>query len=256
LKNILFIFCILFCFGTSEAQHITLCKAYTETGDPIDLIYSKELMFNQSACILLNAGNKKISGNKVFLFIDRITDSGKQNQFNKIFQVGADNNWIAQTYKFIKDGRFEIYFLDANQNRLASSTITVAPLKESKLSTVLSKTSAAGYPDAEIVFCERIQEGLPMNIRHSISFQKSNPVYIYVKNDKPLDSEKISMRVFRKTKYALDYDEFVAVKKYQINFDWADAYFKYKFDKPGEYKIILYDEREILIKTAYISVTN
>jgi hypothetical protein len=254
LKNTLFIFFILFWVSYTQAQHITFCKAYTESGDPIDLIYPKELSFNQSVCILLNAGNKKISESSVFLFIDRVTESGEQNQFNKMIHVEKDKNWIAQTYKFIKDGKFDIYFSDANQNRLASVSVNIKSAKELKSSTVISSSI---YPNAEIILCEKILDGFPINVKRSISLQKeSNTIYIYLKNDLPLETEKISVRLFRRSKYSLDYDEFVSSKKFQINKDWADAYFKYKFDKPGEYKINVHDEKELLIKTGYISVVN
>jgi hypothetical protein len=254
LKNTLIVILILLYFSHTQAQHITFCKAYTENGDPIDLIYTKEFSFNLSVCILLNAGNKKISESSVFLFVDRITESGRQNQFNKVIRVDKDKNWIAQNYKFIKDGKFEIYFLDANKNRLALTSVIVAPIKEQKS---LTQIPTNFYPTAEIILCEKIQDGLPVNIKHMVSLQRDkNAIYIYLKNNTPFDMEKFSMRLFRKTKYALGYDEFVTSKKYRINMDWADAYFQYKFDKPGEYKLDIYDEKDLLIKTAYISVVN
>lgn len=254
MKNTLIVFFILFCLSQTQAQHITFCKAYTENGEPIDLIYSKELTFNQSVCILLNAGKKNISDNSVFLFVDRVTDTGRQNQFNKIIRVEKDKNWIAQTYKFIKDGKFEIYFSDINKNRLASAYVTIK--SPTKLKTI-SGTLSSSYPHAEITLCEQVLNGIPINVKRNISLQREgNQIYIYLKNDGPLNTEKISVRLFRKSKYALDYDEVVSSKIFQISRDWADAYFKYKFNSPGEYRINVYDENELLIKTAYISVVN
>lgn len=254
MKKIFFILLIGFCFGKIQAQHITLCKAYTETGEPIDLIYSRELPLNQSVCILFNAGKKDISDSPVFLFIDRITDYGKQNQFNKVFQAQPGRSWIAQSFKFIREGKFEIYFTDSERNRLASSSITIAAaVTEKQPAQQLSNK----YKDADIIICEKINAGQPVNIKKNISIKNDNgQAYFFVKSSFPLDIEKIFARFLRKSKYANDYDEFVALKKYQINPDWADTFFKYKFDKAGDYKINIYDEKDLLIKTAYITVVN
>jgi len=102
----------LFLFSNLAAQHITVCKAYTEFGTPIDIIYSQNIAVNQSACILLNAGNKKLSESTITLFIDLNVNGVKQNQFTKNYQVEKNKNWFASTTKFSRDGAYDIYFLD------------------------------------------------------------------------------------------------------------------------------------------------
>ncbi len=254
MKKFFFIFIIGFCLSKIPAQHITFCKAYTETGEPIDVIYSREMPLNQSVCILFNAGKKDISDSPVFLFIDRITDYGKQNQFNKVFPAQPVRSWIAQSFKFIREGKYEIYFTDFERNRLAGASISISPaIIEKQPAQQLSNK----YKDADIIICEKISAGQPVNIKKNISIKNDNgQVYFFVKSSSPLDIEKIFARFLRKSKYSTDYDEFVAYKKYQINPDWADTFFKFKFDKTGEYKINIYDEKDLLIKTAYITVVN
>jgi len=236
------------------AQHITICKAYTQAGEPIDIIYAKNISLNQTICLLFNTGNKKISGSNVFLFIDRTADGSKQNQFNKVYKIEKDKNWLACNFKFAKEGKFEIYFTDANQNKLASTTIMVGNNKEtpSAQSVITNK-----YTNVEAVFCENVLSGIPVNPKWNVSMKSEGGlVCLYLKSNSPLRTERIHVTIMRKSNYSIDYDEFVASKKYQLNPDWEDVFFKYTFTKTGEYKFSVADEKELLIKTAYITVTN
>jgi hypothetical protein len=252
LKKYFFIFVFL-CFSAVNAQRIILCKAYTNNGEPIDYIYASTLVLNQSVCILFLAENKIITERNVNLFIDRITGDERQNQLSKVFKHSKEN-WIAYVYKFSNEGKFEIYFTDENKNRFSTLTVNVAAQKATKK---IEKPTYIQYPYAEITLCDRIQSGKPVDIKRTVSLQaEGGTVYIYVNNNQPLETEKILINTWRRAKYGLDYDEFVDSKKYQIDRNWSDTFFKYKFTKPGDYRIELYDEKELLIKTTYISVTN
>lgn len=236
------------------AQHITICKAYTQAGEPIDIIYSKNISLNQTICLLFNTGNKKISGSNVFLFIDRTADGSKQNQFNKVYRIEKDKNWLACNFKFAKEGKFDIYFTDANQNRLATTTIIVGNYKETSSE---KSVNVNNYTNVEAVFCENVLSGIPVNPKRNVSMKSEGGlVCLYLKSNSPLKTERIHVTIMRKSNYSIDYDEFVASKKYQLNPDWEDVFFKYTFTKTGEYKFSVADEKELLIKTAYITVTN
>lgn len=252
MKQYFFIFLFL-CVTVISAQRISLCKAYTNTGEPIDLIYSSTLTMNQSVCILFSGENKKLLGKTVYIFIDRISGGERQNQFSKVFK-DVRENWIAHVFKFAKEGKFEIYFTDENKNRFSTLTVNVGEDKNTRKN---EPPVYSQYPNAEITLCERIQSGRPVNIKRNVSLQSdAGTVYIHVDNIGPLNTSNILINTWRRTKPGLDYDEFVDAKKYLLERSWSDTFFKYKFTKPGEYKIYLYDEKELLIKTAYISVTN
>ena len=252
MKKIFFIITLLYA-AVIPAQRITLCKAYTNQGEPIDLIYPSNLTLNQSACILFSGENKKISGKPISLIIDRITGAGRENQLNKIFKPGKEN-WIAHFYKFSKEGKFEIYFADEKKNRFSALTFYIGTPKETKQ---LDPLLVEKYIGAEVTICNRIESGKPVNIKRSISLgTEERAIYICLTNNRPLDTKKIRINIWRRTKYSTDYNEFTDSKKYQLDGEWNDTYFQYRFTKPGEYKIQLYDDKELLIKTAYISVTD
>lgn len=251
--KIYFFILIFLYFSTLNAQRIILCNAYTNSGEPIDYIYSSTFILNQSVCVLFLGENKKIAGENVNLFIDKISGDKRQNQLSKSFK-SAKENWIAYNYKFIVEGKFEIYFTDGKNNRFSTKTVNVTSQK----GTIKVEPKIQGnYPFAEITICDGMQFGKPVGIKKALSLlTEEGTVYIYINNIQPLNTDKILINIWKRAKYDLDYAEFVESKKYKMNPTWSNTFFRYKFGKSGEYKIELYDEKELLIKTAYISVTN
>jgi hypothetical protein len=248
-----FFIIIFLCSAVILAQRITLCKAYTNHGEPIDLVYSSSLSLNQSACILFSGENRKLIGKTITLFIDKISGNERENQINKIFKPVKDN-WIALFYKFTKEGKFEIYFTDEYKNRISALTINVGTPKAPKL---VEPAFNPKYFTVDITLSDKIQSGKPVNTIRSISLgTEGGTIFICLNNNQPIGTNKILINTWRKKKYTTDYDEFIDSKKYELDGEWNDTYLRYRFTQPGDYKIYLYDEKELLIKTAYISVTN
>ncbi len=187
------------------------------------------------------------------MYIDKITGPERENQFRKIFKP-AGENWIAHVFKFLKEGKYEIYFTDERQNRYSTLTTTIGSekIKKEIVQPVIDK-----YPNAELIFCESVQYGRPINIKLSVSLAKDvGMVNFYLNANQPLATRRILLNIRRRTKPGLDYDELYAAKKFLVEPDWNDTFVSYTFTKTGDYKITFYNERELLIKTAYISVTN
>ena len=254
MKKLFLITILIFVSVELPAQHITICKAYSQTGEPIDIIYTKNIPVNQTICFLLNTGNKKISGSTIFLFIDITSGEFKQNQFNKIYKLEKDKNWLASNFKFTKEGKYEIYFTDANKNRLTATNIIIGNYKETPSDQSIGSIN---YRAIEAVFCDNVLSGLPVNPKKNVSMKSDNGlIYLYLKCNGPFNTERIHVTIMRKSYYGIDYDEFVASKKYKLDPEWEDVFFKYTFNKTGEYKFSVADEKELLIKTAYITVIN
>jgi hypothetical protein len=171
-----------------------------------------------------------------------------------MLRTDKNKNWIAFNYKISEEGIYKISFRDFNKKELASSS-----LKIEKPGTKKVESPQPGYllPEIRIVFCERIVNGNPSGILEKISLLKSNgEVYIYLINNMPLKTNKLLVNIWRKKTSNSGYEEFVDTKKFAINYEWYDTYFRYRFEKKGEYKINFFNEKELLLKTAYISVDN
>jgi hypothetical protein len=53
-----------------------------------------------------------------------------------------------------------------------------------------------------------------------------------------------------------NYDEYVETKKFKVRRDWNYTFFRFHLKKPGDYKYIIYNENEKIIKSAFISASN
>ncbi|MEW6195183.1 MAG: hypothetical protein AB1521_08515 [Bacteroidota bacterium] len=236
----------------SFSQQVYISKGYTGTGEPIDLAYNRKVEFNQSMCIILNNGKTNFPQNFIFLFIDIVTKSGRDNQLSKMIRPEKNSSWLLEKFKFVKEGNYEIYFTDFNRKKIASTSVSVAK-KEKKKVEVLPEIK----PELRIIFSRRIQNNNPFNVIDKVSMGRDGgEVYINIINNKPLNTNTLLLNIRRRSKTINDYDEFVDSKKFQINSGWNNTFFKYKFGKTGQYKINLLNEKELLIKTAYISVEN
>lgn len=246
---------IFFLFFASQvySQQIFISKTYTESGEPVDLITNKTITENQTVSIIFDNGKRPIQ-KFVFLFIDKINNGGKINLYSKMLYADDDKNWTSEDYTFTHEGSYEIYFTDFKRSRLASTVLTVKKVEQKKNS---NKSGHEFLPALKILFTTRIENGKPQNFLSRISLDKSGgEIYIYVINDKPFGTGKLLVNIWRRIKPNTDFDQFIDSKKFEIDEEWNDTYFKYTFPQKGEYKINIFSEKEILIKTAYITVVD
>lgn len=252
LKTIL-TFLILFSTKILFAQQILISTNYTENGSPIGLIKSKNVELNKTISIILNNGRDKLSDRLLFLYIEK-EGSEPGSQFTKLLRPDKNKNWFAYNYTFTAVGSYEIYFTDFTKQKIASTKVSVFEREQ----TVQRKTSLGELkPKLEIIFTTKIENDLPANIKKSVSINKEGgQIYVFIADDKPLGTNKIMMNVWKKKTGSDVHDQYVDSKKYEIDSSWYDTHFRYRFTSPGDYKINIFDEKEILLKSAYIIVEN
>lgn len=252
--NKLFLAILILLSVELHSQQIFLCRGHTEYGEPIDPFYNNQIPANQSITILLDNNGKYFERNLLFLTIDKSVDQSGAGRINEMIRPPKDKNWLIFNHRFREEGDYEIRFADFNRRTIVSLIITVIPEKRHKSQEI--KTPEI-LPGLEVVFCERILNGKPVNQKNKISLMLQNgETYIYLNNQKPLKTGRLLVNVWRKKSTGTDYEEFIDSKKYEIDSAWQDTYFRYRFEKSGNYKINFFNEKEILLKTAYISVEN
>ncbi|MEW6506334.1 MAG: hypothetical protein AB1432_01175 [Bacteroidota bacterium] len=250
-------FCLtifLFVSSLTFSQQIYFCKGYTESGEPIDPFIGNKIEVNQSFTVLLKLREKDFDNNLIFISIKKSESRFDQNNVSKMLRVVKGKNWITFNHKITEEGNYTVSFRDFNKKEIASSVLAVEKPKSKKV-----ESFQTGYfmPNLKIIFCKRIVNGSPAGILEKISLFKSNgEVYIYLINNMPLRSSKLLVNIWKKTTHYSGYEEFIDTKKYEINSEWYDTFFKYRFEKAGEYKINFFNQKELLLKSAYITVEN
>lgn len=252
-KSILFLIIALLFRKEIYSQEIIFCKGITENGEPISIISNRKLELKQKIYILLRVKNN-FSENICYLNIKSHDDHNQNNIFNTLIYLDKNKNWTAYNYQFTQAGSYEISFINFNGKKIASAFLLVSS-PENKNFIGISEHEI--YPNIKIIFCDKIKDNKPINIREKISIKNhSGETYIYLISNRPLNSEILLVRIWKKKNIKSFYDEFVDSKKYNIQSDWYDTYFKYRFTSPGEYKIDFYNDKDLLIRTAYITVEN
>jgi len=235
-----------------KGKQIFIAKNYTEFGEPIGTVNDKKLELEQTYSIILNSNKNKFKEHLVFLYIEKTGGGDSYDTFYKLIRTDKEKNFVAFNYSFTSEGTYEIYFTDFTKNKIASTTVTVGKKEEKK-----PEKSAVGqsHPSLGITFCKQVIGDVPVSEVKSVSINKDGgEIYIFVFDEKPLNIEKLVVSFWRK-KNKLDEDgQFIDSKKYMVNGNWHDTFFKYRFQNAGDYKINFYDGNEILLKTAYITV--
>lgn len=244
---------LAFSFET-EAQQIFFCESYSNTGHPVGAQLVWELETGGTELnILLDNGEKSLPSPIIYLFFDKFENGGYFPFDSKAIKIESPRTWIAVEYVFEEAGRYFVYFQDSKQNNIAKGYITIN--ERARVSVPKRLGTSIYYENSTVLFCERVIAGKPMNIFQSVSIgENGKQIYVYVKNDNPLNTSKILVNIWRKKNHTFEYDEYVESKKFRIESTWNDTFFKYMFTKEGEYKFSIYNEDEVLISSGFITV--
>ncbi|MBU0475411.1 MAG: hypothetical protein KKF62_14780 [Bacteroidetes bacterium] len=249
------IFLLLF-ISLNNAQTVYVSDSVTEKNEPINAKNEWEIEpWGKTLHVILDTESKPIEGSIIYLLIDKFSD-GKYQPFNsKSINFQNNERRIKCDYKFLETGKYKLYFIDISQRQIASIIVTITEKLKRELNTVKRSNY---YDNVKLVFCEKVLVGgTPIGITRRASLSENNgEIFIQITNSSPLKTGVILVDFWRKEHRSFEYDEYIESKKYKVKVNWNDTYFRYKFPKAGEYKIIIYNQAEVLIATGFINVTN
>jgi hypothetical protein len=249
------IFIILFFVIISglNAQELFFCESYSDDGDPIGHDFNWEINPWGSYIYILYKSPKIIEDPVVYLFIDKETDGHYEPFDSKAIPVEQPIKWLAYNYKFSQPGKYEIYFMNSAQKMMKKGVLKLTYRSESPESK--SPSSTKYYDKCEMIFCERVIAEKPLNNKLSMSLRDNNgQVYVYLRQDKPMNTNIIRAEIWKKGNNAFEYDEYVGKKKFKVESNWTYSFFKYTFTEPGEYKIIVLNDADVTIKSGFFTV--
>jgi hypothetical protein len=248
--KILSVIIYLFLVSSSAAQKIYFCKSYTDKGEPIELINPNNITVGDNVCILVQTPVLLKENELIFFNIDQIYLKERQNQFNRVFKITNTKKWFVTFYKFIKGGNYEVFLSNSEKKKLSKSTFSLKPAEEEPAEPAQDEY----YKNIAANLYLRIVDNRPYDLIERISLSLKEEPFLFLQNDKPLGTDIIILKTWKK-KADGKFSEPIYVKKYQTSSVWLNTFLKIKLDKVGEYKIMLFNHNELLIKTIYISVT-
>jgi hypothetical protein len=246
---------LLFTASVSLAQQLYFTSSYTEDGEPIGAKNIWEIKpWGSFVYIFLDNEGERFNSPMLYMFMDKMEeDSTFEPYDSKSINVPYNQRWVAYNYKFTLPGEYLVYFTDRSQNRIAEERVTIQ--YENTNYSVSSPSTSSYYENCKVLFCEKVLVGGdPLGVKTSISLSQDKDIYVVLNNYKPLKTGKLLLDVWRRKNRGFDYDDYVFSKKYRLNPKWPDAYFKFSFEEPGDYKLSIYNENEVYIKSGYITV--
>ena len=252
LKHHLILFFLL--SVTVSAQKIYFCRGVTNDGAPLNIVHSFEIdPAGNYLYVVLNNDERPLKSDMLYLFVDKFVGTVYEPFDSKVIKIDSGATWASFNYKFAEPGDYKIYFINIKQKKIAESTITVK-LKEEYVQERSAVTSSY-YDYCQFVFCEIVLGGKPVRIK-SRAYTKKNEglMYAYINNGAPLNTNVIIVDIWKRGENSFDYDEFVETKKFKVDPEWTDTYFKYQFKKPGAYKFTVYNQNEVIMCKNYITV--
>ncbi len=249
-EKLIYLIALLFLLKTTNifAQEIIFCKAVSENGEPLGIISNRKIEVNSKIYILIKI-NEHIITVINNLLIEKINNNIKQNIFSSPIKFKS-RNWAAYQYNFNQEGTFSISITNDKGEKISTAFLLV----ENSQNNFIGINNHETFPNSKIIFCEKVKGNKPVNIIEKILLHKSREVTIYYINNRPLNTNVIQVRIWKKKNINSPYEDFVDSKKFKIEQEWYDTYFKYQFNSEGYYRLDLYNDKDLLLKRAYITV--
>lgn len=245
----------LFSCNLLFSQQIYFCESYSQEGEPVNHKLNWQIEKDgENLFILLKEGSTPLEGPIIYMFVDK-NENGQYFPFDsKAIKVNRRKDWLVYRYKFKQEGRYSIYFQDTEENEIAQKYVNITIKAEESDYRTVSEGSLY-YEGSNMSFCEIVIDGRPINIRSVASLKVHGRVsYVFINNYRPLNTEKVLVQLWRRNPNSYEYDEFVESKKYRVKPDWDDTFFRYTFKAPGEYKMFVFNENELILANGFIKI--
>jgi len=253
-KNYLILFAILISAINLFGQTIYVAETVTEDDEAIGAKNMWHIDPWGKSLFVIYDNEEQIKDNILYLFIDKLIDGNFQPFDSKVINIEQPTSRISYDIKFTDTGKFNVYVVNEEQETLSSLQLILKP----KTISGISESNSDNYYDGiGLIFCETILVGgTPLGIIRSGSLSRhSGSIYIKLKQYSPLNTETIQVDLWRIGNNSFDYDQYIESKRYKIDPTWYDTFFKYKFTKPGKYKIVIYNDVDAIMKTGFITIT-
>ena len=249
------LFVLMFLFSKILSQEIFLCNSYTEDGVPIGPKNKFEIKPYGSAVYVLIDNGKEFDDPLLYMFVDKLVGDRFIPFDSKTVEVDKKETWAVTSFEFKEEGTYELYFLNSSQNRLATIKAEISLTDE--FSNTFTNPIYRSNTDCEIIFCELVINGKPVNQFSTLSLSNyGGQVFIYLDNKVPFGLERIKVQVWKRSKQNSNYEELLDTKKYRILPEWRDTFFRYVFTQVGEFKIDVFDSENNFIASNIITIQN
>ncbi len=245
---------LMLCFSLGlRAQSIVLCESYDQSGNPSGIYTTWNVAKEGGYVYILYKQPSNFASGIWYLYIDQWDAS--QSKYIPFETIPASDNttsWFLRDQFFTTAGDYKATMI-FNGNEMASVEFDIAI--DYTITSDSNNVDTYYYEDSEVRFCNYVDASANLVGESSVFYLTADSVAVtcYVaNNNKPFKSESIYVDIFSEEDDIFGYaTQSLTVT---IELDWDYFAFKAYFKEKGLYYIDIYNENDIFINTATVTI--
>lgn len=228
-------------------QGLSFCLSHTPEGKPIGIADTFDIRQSGDAVELVFQSQEPLISPKLYFFIDHWEGERYVEFDTKTHIPEHGSRWAALQYRFTRSGSYRVLVLNADKEELCRNEVHVRVAED--------EDSPAYFAEAKVLVCSAAPKGRPLDTLevYRVSAGQTPRLTVLLKHDRPLAMNRLLADVWLGSG-----DEgtglFLETIEFHVRPEWTHTQFKYEFGSYGVYTFRLYNEQEVYIGTARVSM--
>jgi hypothetical protein len=233
--------------GLAWGQRLSFCAAHSPEGKPIGASNNFDLKQSGDPVEFVFQAAEPMISPKLYFFIDRWEDERYVEYDTKTHIPEHGSRWAALQYRFTRSGTYRVLVLNADKQELCRNEVQVRVAED--------EDSPEYFEGATILVCSAAPKGIPIDTLDTYLIRTGQVprLSILLKHNRPLAMNRLLADVWLGSG-----DEgpglFLETIELHVRPEWTYTQFKYEFGSYGVYTFRLYNEQEVYIGTARVSM--
>lgn len=242
------LFCLL-CWlpGALLGQRLSFCLSHSPDGKPVGVSDTFNLQQSGDAVEFVFQASEPLISPKLYFFIDHWEGERYVEFDTKTHIPEHGSRWAALQYRFTRSGSYRVLVLNADKEELCRNEVQVTVAED--------EDSPEYFSEAQVLVCSGAPKGLPLDTLESypVSPGQVPRLTVLLKHTRPLAMNRLLADVWLGSG-----DEgpglFLETIEFHVRPEWTHTQFKYEFGSYGVYTFRLYNEQEVYIGAARVSM--
>lgn len=237
---------LLFLPWITKGQSLTFCLDHTPEGKGIGMADTFHLAQAGEAIELLFRSASPLISPKLYFFID-YWDGSRYVEFDTKTHIPEHGSkWAALQYRFTQSGAYRVLVLNADKEELCRGHVMINVAED--------ENSPAYFEGVNVLVCSAAPKGQPLDTLESYQVRpgQSPVLSVLIRHKRPLAMSRMLADVWVGTGEGSGL--YVETIEFEVEPAWTYTQFKYEFSSYGVYTFRIYNEQEVYMGSAQVSV--
>jgi hypothetical protein len=243
-RMLLYLLCLL--PGMLWGQALAFCLAHSPEGKPIGAADTFRLQESGQAIEFVFQSKTPLISPKLYFFIDHWEGNRYVEFDTKTHIPDHGSKWAALQYRFTRSGAFRVLVLNADKEELCRQEVVVNVAED--------EDSPEYFSDAQVLVCSAAPKGNPLDTLsvYRVLTGQIPKLTVLFRQTRPFAMNRLLADVWLGSEEGAGL--FLETIEFHVRPEWTHTQFKYEFSSYGVYTFRLYNEQEVFIGTARVSI--